>query len=649
MFFFLRYMMSGMRDFFSGLLSTLYRLLVYPGRGIRAGIVGTALAFAAGILSGEESRPLPADAREELAAFARRALSGEVQSVTPAMLMKSHEALRQVNPEHLQLTIFRDRAPSIRLASPRNGIVEATLAAMLKARTLPSFEFYSYGDARNVAMLFERVLERHTVPSNRWFAELPFLNLGVHGVAITHEGTPGLEATRSGLLPPSEVFTKGLEDRDAFIGRLSSSLKLYPKPPRVQPRDSLIWDKLKTKVELVSFETFVSRGPAYRTVELYRMNDLNVPPWKDVMPVAVWMGEFLVKHQTRDGRFFHLYDARRGTWDYAYYDIVDHCYAVITLLDLSAATGDKRFLDAATRAIGFLKKQFRVEKPPKGGTPSSGSGTPPFVYVVFDEKAKLGAAGLAVVALDRYASLTGGVFQDEDMRLLGRFILHQQYDDGSFSHYYRYDRNVPYEDRVTNSFPGQALWGLAVLERRTGDETWRKAARKAAERLITRREQEMHWSEPPADGWLAAALHVLDTPFAETSHLDYARRMADVVVKQQKVTNVGPDMVGSFEGDPEGSVEGTAIRTRLLGEVLSFTVNPAEKSDAYLRAMRRAVAFIRLNELRPNNAFYLSDPEQVYGMVRASSFENDVRLSTTCQVIQALLWLDRVEKMRATR
>jgi hypothetical protein len=36
-------------------------------------------------------------------------------------------------------------------------------------------------------------------------------------------------------------------------------------------------------------------------------------------------------------------------------------------------------------------------------------------------------------------------------------------------------------------------------------------------------------------------------------------------------------------------------------------------------------------------------------MVRASSFENDVRLSTTCQVIEALLWLDRVEKMKAAR
>jgi uncharacterized protein YyaL (SSP411 family) len=359
-----------------------------------------------------------------------------------------------------------------------------------------------------------------------------------------------------------------------------------------------------------------------------------------MLAAAGWMGEFLVKHQTRDGRFFNLYDARRGTWDYAHCDIVDHCYAIITLVDLSAATGDKRFLDAAARAVDFLKKQFRIEKPLKGQ---------PFVYVVFDEKAKLGAAGLAVVALDRYAALTGGVFQDEDMKLLGRFILHQQYDDGSFSHYYRYDRNVPYEDRVTNSFPGQALWGLAVLERRSSEEVWRTAGRKAAEYLITRREKEMHWSEPPADGWFAAALHVLDTPFAETTQVDYARRMADQVVKQQKVTNVAPDMVGSFEGDPEGSVEGTAIRTRLLGEVLSFTVNPAEKSETYLKAMRRAVAFIRLNELRPNNVFYLSDPEQVYGMVRASSFENDVRLSTTCQVIQALLWLDRVEKMRVTR
>ena len=598
-------------------------------RFLRGFLAAAGVALAAGAVWGERLSPLPAEAREELAAFARRALAGEAQSVTPAILQKMSPALRGVNPESLQLTIYRDRAPAVRFSSQGNGIVEATLAAMLKARSLPSFDFYQYGDGGNVGMLFERVLERYTVSPKRWLTDLSFFELGVDGIAITHE-------TRTGVLPPSEVFSKGLVDRDAFIGRLASTLNVYPKMPRIQPTEAVTWDKLKTKVELVSFETFWSRGLGYRSVELYRMNEPEVAPWKDLKAAASRMGEFVGKRQTQDGRFFHLVDARRGALDYTHGDIVDHCYAIITLVDLSAATGDRRFLDAAADAVGFLKKQIRVEKPLKGA---------PFGYIVFDEKAKLGAAGLAVVALDRYAGLTGGVFQDEDMKLLGRFLLHQQYDDGSFSHTYRYDRNVPYEDQVTAGSPGQALWGLAVLERRFNDEAWRTGARKAAAYLITQREKDMHWSEAPGDSWLGAALEVLDTPFAEPAYLDYARRMADAAVKQQRTTDVAADMTGSFDGDPEGAVEGTAIRMNLLGEVLRFVTGPAEKTDAYLGAMRRAGTFIRRNELRPNNAFYLADPESVYGMARASSFENNIPLSTTCQVIEALLALDCAEKL----
>ena len=84
-------------------------------------------------------------------------------------------------------------------------------------------------------------------------------------------------------------------------------------------------------------------------------------------------------------------------------------------------------------------------------------------------------------------------------------------------------------------------------------------------------------------------------------------------------------------------------------ELSSFVEMTPEKSDALLDAMRRAVSFIRLNERRPNNSFYLAEPERAYGMVRGSCFDDEVTLDTTCGVIEALLWLDRVEKTRADK
>jgi hypothetical protein len=62
--------------------------------------------------------------------------------------------------------------------------------------------------------------------------------------------------------------------------------------------------------------------------------------------------------------------------------------------------------------------------------------------------------------------------------------------------------------------------------------------------------------------------------------------------------------------------------------------------------MRLSEQFIRLNDIQPNNAFFLPNPERGYGLVRNGTFDPDARLDTTCDVIEALLWLDRVEKMK---
>ena len=596
-------------------------------RLIRVALVMTVVA-AARAAAGEPLAYLPQDAREELADFARQVLAGKVQRYTPATLVRMSPALRALRPEELFITISRDRAPTVRFGSERNGIVEAVFAAMTKARTLPSFDFYDYAGTDRVSLYFERVVERHTIPPNRWVAELAFLNLGVHGIAISH-------GTRSGTLPPADVLMKRLDDRDAFVNQLCTALKVYPRTPKVASPDAERWDKARTRVELLSFETFLSRGPDYPAVQLYRLNDLAAPPWTDRLDVARRMGDVLLRYQDDDGWFFHRYDFEHGGYLPAPYNIVHHCYAIVTLADLSVATGDRRYLDAAGKAVTYLKKKFTMHTPAKGK---------PFVFVEYNKKAKLGSAAMAVVALDRYAELTGSVFHDGDMKLLGTFLLHQQYDDGSFLHYYRYDKDVPYEYRISSTYPGQAAWALAVLARRFNDDVWRTAAHKAADYLIKRREKEMRWTEPPADVWFAAALHEMCTPFAQESHLEYGKRMADHVARQQRVTDVPPDLVGSFLGETEGSVRGAARRTRLLGEVATFTVQTPADREMTLEVMRRAMTFVRLNELRPNNAFYLDEPEGAYGMVRASSFENDVRLDTTCHVIQAILWLERMEK-----
>lgn len=613
------------------------------------------LLCAAAALNAAPMPALPPEAREELVAFARKVLSGEVTEVSPAEMLKMHASLRTPAPEQLFVTIFRDRAPGIRFTAQKPGLVEATFAAMGKARTLPSFEFYHYDDAKNVTLLFERVVERRTIAPERWRADLAFLDLGVDGLALRHEAytitdpkalDPAKKTlvfpAREGALPPGEVFVSGFSTRDDFINRLSVQLKTYYRLPRITSVDMAVWDKTQTRVERLGFETFVSRGAGYPVVGLYRMNDLAVAPWKDRRAAARQIADALVRRQLADGRFFSRYEARYGRFVYARQaDAVDDAVACLTLCDLAAvsdAPDRERYLAAAAKGIAGIKTLFRSQKTPAGD---------PFLFIVQDQEAPLGSAATAVLALDRYASLTGSVFHDGDMKLLGKFLLTQQDDDGSFRHYFRWDAKAPYRYRLTHSFPGQAVWALAVLDKRFGGKDWSRAARRGADYLVTKREEEMHWPEAPSDPWLAAALHELSTPVADVPcYVVYARRMAEGALKRQKIAGA-PDLIGSFTGESEeGSTAAAALSVRLMGEAAAFTSPPADAQTALVGGMRLSEQFLRLNEIRPNNAFFLPSPERAYGLVRNGTFDSDVRLDATCYVIEALLWLDRVEQMK---
>ncbi len=191
----------------------------------------------------------------------------------------------------------------------------------------------------------------------------------------------------------------------------------------------------------------------------------------------------------------------------------------------------------------------------------------------------------------------------------------------------------------------QAVWALAVLEKRLGEKAFGDAARKGAQYLVTKREAEMHWAEAPTDPWLGAALRELSTPFADASCVAYAKRMADHTVKRQKTVG-DPDMVGLYEGDREGSTAGTALGVTLLGQALDFTSPAPDARKQYAASMRAAIRFLHLNEIRANNSFFLVSPERAYGFIRSGTFDTDVDLATTAACIESLLWMDRVEKIK---
>ena len=99
-------------------------------------------------------------------------------------------------------------------------------------------------------------------------------------------------------------------------------------------------------------------------------------------------GDYLVRAEKPDGSFHYSYNPLRDHASERVYNIVRHAGTAVALLDLYRATREARYLEAARRAVGYLKTRFRPARENNA------------VYVLDnDGKAKLGANGLALIAL----------------------------------------------------------------------------------------------------------------------------------------------------------------------------------------------------------------------------------------------------------
>lgn len=139
--------------------------------------------------------------------------------------------------------------------------------------------------------------------------------------------------------------------------------------------------------------------------------------------------------------------------------------------------------------------------------------------------AKLGGAGLALIALCGLETIHPGTTPLQELRQLGNFISYlQNDDDGSFTCRYKPHKGGKDTSFVSLYYPGEAALGLIALAELEDDESlfkqrWIKIATRALLYLETlRRNQELDEVEP--DHWaLLATARLL--PLLDDSSSDY--------------------------------------------------------------------------------------------------------------------------------
>lgn len=333
-------------------------------------------------------------------------------------------------------------------------------------------------------------------------------------------------------------------------------------------------------------------------------------------------GDYLVRMQRPDGSFHYYYNAAEDRFEQRTYNIVRHAGTAVSLLELYSSTRDVRYLDAGRRALRFLETRFH---------PAPGRDA---IYVVdFDGKAKLGANGLALVALTKLLELDPKSNARATSQRLANLILMLQRKDGSFHTRYRLRPDDP-PGIASLYYPGEAILGLARLYGVTRDKRLLLAARRGADFLIAS-QRAMHTL--PADAWLMQALEALYNIGYEKHYAAHALALAAAMVAEQ-YTNADAD--GYAGGFGPGPPRVTPAASRAEGLVAAYRLARSTgdaRASSIAAALKASARFQLTQQFTSENNASARNPARAAGGFFEGSTEPWVRIDFVQHNISSLL------------
>ena len=437
---------------------------------------------------------------------------------------------------------------------------------------------------------------------------------GVEGLAVETDG-------RILYMLPLEMLYRSVFDEDPGAQRADDLLN---RAMRILGLEGHAWRSPHVtlcRFRTISFVEDRSRGSALSVIrgsipqtELTRSR---------LVTSARAGGDYLVRMQQPDGSFHYSYDPVEDRMSRRSYNMLRHTGAALSLLDLYSSVHDARYLDSARRAVAFLKTRFRA----------SDKRT---LFVLDDDgKAKLGANGLALVALVTQAELDPPSADRVSAERLANQILAMQNNDGSFRSYHPVRGDEP-EGSVSLYYPGEAILGLVRLYGLNGDWKLLAAARRGADYLI--KSQQRSGSLPP-DAWLMQALEALHKIRRERPFAEHALALADAMLAEQYTEG---DPVGFAGGFRPGVPRSTPAASRAEGMLAAYRLAVSmgdSRAAGIATALKASARFQLTQQFNGPNSFFLGNPDRASGGFRASITSMRIRIDFVQHNVSSLLGL----------
>ncbi len=300
--------------------------------------------------------------------------------------------------------------------------------------------------------------------------------------------------------------------------------------------------------------------------------------------------DYLLRSQHDDGSFMYVVDPKRPSLRSRRYNILRHAG---TMYALGQAARHQVQPSASAEAIAGAATYLRQRLTPVPGAPALlAVATLPDLDGQHRHVAKLGASGLALIALTTANRLRPGTVRLDELRAIGDFVRFMQKPDGGFVSLFDLDDPMGTDDSwVSLYYPGEAALGLIELAEVDADGArFRDAAVGALSFLARSRNGE---AKVPADHWaLLATARLLETDGGTLSTLDkaavehHARQVvASIVGKVPSSRSHGGALTAALRTTPTATrLEGliAARATVDLGSVTPLVDNIIDRGISFL-------------------------------------------------------------------